>query len=60
MEGEERRIQGFGWGNLKERDHFEDPVVDGMIILRRIFRKWNVVAWSGLIWLRKGTGGGHL
>ena len=60
MEGEERRIQGFGWGNLKERDHFEDPVVDGMIILRRIFRKWNVVAWSGLIWLREGTGGGHL
>ena len=59
MEGEERRIQGFGWGNLKERDHFEDPVVDGMIILRRIFRKWDVGLWTGSSWLRIGTGGGH-
>jgi hypothetical protein len=27
-------------GNLKERDHFENPGVDGWIILRWIFRKW--------------------
>jgi len=27
------------WGNLRERDHFEDPGVDGRIILRWIFRK---------------------
>ena len=29
---------GFLWGNLRERDHLEDPAVDGRIILRHIFR----------------------
>jgi hypothetical protein len=33
---------GFWWENLKERDHLVDPGVDGRIILRRIFRKWDV------------------
>jgi len=58
-EGEERCIQGFGGGNLRERDHLGDPGIDGMI-LRWIFRKWNVGAWTGKIWLRIGTGGGRL
>jgi len=26
----------------------------------RIFRKWDVRTWTGSIWLRIGTGGGHL
>jgi hypothetical protein len=30
---------GFWWGNLRERDHLEDPSVDGRIIFRWIFRK---------------------
>jgi hypothetical protein len=42
----------------EERDNFENPGVDGMIILRWVFRKWNGGAWAGLIWLRIGTGGG--
>jgi hypothetical protein len=29
----------FWRGNLRERDHWEDPGVDGRIKLRRIFRK---------------------
>ena len=33
---------------------------DGKIILRWIFRKWDVGVWTGLSWLRIGTGGGHL
>jgi hypothetical protein len=42
---------GFWWGNLKEREHLEDPGVDESIILRRIFRKWDVRAWNASIWL---------
>jgi hypothetical protein len=34
--------------------------VDGRIILRWIFRKWDVGLWNGLRWLRIETDGGHL
>jgi hypothetical protein len=30
------------------------------IILRLILKKWDVVAWTGSIWLRIGTADGHL
>jgi hypothetical protein len=32
----------FWWGNVRERDHLEDPDVDGRLILRWIFRNWDV------------------
>jgi hypothetical protein len=43
-----------------ERDHWEDPGVDGKIIFRWIFRTWDVGVWTGLSWLRIETGDGHL
>jgi hypothetical protein len=51
---------GFWWGNLWERDHRGDPGVDGKIILRWIFIKWDVGVWAGLGWLRIETGDEHL
>jgi len=38
---------GFWWGNLRERDYLGDPDIDGRIILRWIFRKWDVGLWTG-------------
>jgi hypothetical protein len=35
-----------------------DPGIDGRIILRWIYRKYGVGAWTGSNWLRIGTGGG--
>jgi hypothetical protein len=30
---------GFQWGNPRERDYLGDPGVEGMIILKWIFKK---------------------
>jgi hypothetical protein len=51
---------GFWLRNLRERDHWGDPEVDGRIILRWIFRKWEGVVVTGWSWLRIGTVGGRL
>jgi len=58
--GREKVHIGILRGNLRERDHLEDPGVDGRIILRWIFRKGVVGVWTGSSWLRIGTGGGRL
>jgi len=47
-----RRAKGeaytrFWWENLMVREHLGDPGVDGRIILRCIFRKWDVGVWTG-------------
>ena len=58
--GREEMCTGFWLENLRERDHLGERGVDGRIILRWIFRKWDVGVWSGSIWLRIGTGVEHL
>jgi hypothetical protein len=58
--GERGSVYRVCWGKLIDRDHSEDPGVDGSIILKWIFKNWHGEAWSGLVWLRIGTGGGHL
>ena len=47
-------------GKPERKNHLENPGVDGRIILRWIFRKWDLEVWSESSWLRIGTGGGHL
>jgi hypothetical protein len=58
--GREAAYKEFCWGNLRKIDDLGDPGVDERIILRWIFREWNVGTWTGSSWLRIGTGSGHL
>ena len=50
----------FWCGSLRGRDQLEYVGIDGRIILRWIFRKWDVGIQTGSSWLRIGTGGGAL
>jgi len=45
--GREEVHTEFWWGNPTEREHLENPGVNGRIILRRIFRKLD----GGMGWI---------
>ena len=60
VRGRGEAYTGFWWGKMRERDHSVDPGVDGKIIKRWIFSKWDLGLWTRSSWLRIGTDGGHL
>jgi len=45
---------------LMDTDHLKDLGVDGKLILKLNFKNTDEEAWTGRIWLRKGTAGGLL
>ena len=58
--GEERGAYSVLVGKPEGKNHWGDLGVDGWIILGWISRRWDVGMWTGLGWLRIGTGGGRL
>jgi hypothetical protein len=57
---ERRSVYRSFVGKPEKGDHLRNPCIDGRIIIRWIFRKWDVGVWTGSIWLRIGKVGGHL
>jgi len=58
--GQPSQCTEFWWGNLRERDHWGDPDIDGRIILRWMVRKWEGVVGTEWSSLRIRRGGRHL
>jgi len=51
---------GIWWGDLMEQAHLEEIGIDGTIIKKLIFKKWDGEAWTGLLWLWIGKDGRRL
>jgi hypothetical protein len=58
--GEGRGVYRVLVGKPEGKRPLGRPGIEGRILLRRIFRKWDVGVWGGLSWPRIWTGGGHL
>jgi hypothetical protein len=58
--GEGGMHRGFWYENLKERDHLEDLILYGRVMLKWLLKKKNERMCTGLVCLRVGTGGGLL
>jgi hypothetical protein len=55
-----RAVAALWREDARERDRLEEPNLEGTMELKCIFKTLNGRAWTGLIWLRIGTGGGLL
>jgi hypothetical protein len=58
--GDRRGAYRVSWGNLRGRDHLEDPGVRWEDNIKLYLQEIGPGAWSGLIWLKIGTDCGHL
>jgi len=58
--GEGRGVYRILVGKPEGKRPLVRPRHSGRIILKWIFRKWDVGTWIGSIWLRIGAGGRHL
>jgi len=47
--GERKGVCRVLVGKQQGKRHLEDPYIDGRIILRWIFRRWDVEAWTGQV-----------
>ena len=50
----------FRWGNLRKREHMEDSGIDGKDNIKMDLQEVGIGVWTGSMWLRIGTSGGHL
>jgi len=58
---EEKEVYtGFWWGNLKDRNYLEDTGFRWENNIKMDLQEVVWGAWTGSIYLRIGTGGGHL
>jgi hypothetical protein len=51
---------GFWWGNVRERDHLENPGIRWEDSIKKDIHEVGLGACTGLMWLRIWRGGGHL
>jgi hypothetical protein len=58
--GDRKGTYGVLVGYIREIDHLEDLGVDRRIISEWVIEKGVWEAWTVLLWLRLGTGGGSL
>jgi hypothetical protein len=47
--GQIRKAYSILAGHVKDGGHLEDRGADGKILLKFIFKKWDGVAWTGVI-----------